>query len=190
MRRKSSETSSPRSRPNGMIAPSFWVDPKTGNDYLLTVQYPEESIKTLSDLKGIPIAFRARRSIPPGWTPSRRSYPIQSPTEVDHFQLRRVIDIFVSPQGEELGRVARAVERIVQRDEDAGRRARGHPRLRAGDELLLHVFRPGPDPRPRPRLSHPRRAVQIVHRSLPHPAGGAAGHRRRDGHARRSPARR
>ena len=23
-----------------MIAPSFWVDPKTGNDYLLTVQYP------------------------------------------------------------------------------------------------------------------------------------------------------
>jgi HAE1 family hydrophobic/amphiphilic exporter-1 len=26
---------------NAMIAPSYWVDPKTGNDYLLTVQYPE-----------------------------------------------------------------------------------------------------------------------------------------------------
>ena len=24
-----------------MIAPSYWVDPKTGNDYFLTVQYPE-----------------------------------------------------------------------------------------------------------------------------------------------------
>ena len=23
-----------------MIAPSYWVDPKTGNNYLLTVQYP------------------------------------------------------------------------------------------------------------------------------------------------------
>jgi HAE1 family hydrophobic/amphiphilic exporter-1 len=23
-----------------MIAPSYWVDPKSGNDYLLTVQYP------------------------------------------------------------------------------------------------------------------------------------------------------
>ena len=26
---------------NAMIAPSFWIDPKTGNDYMLTVQYPE-----------------------------------------------------------------------------------------------------------------------------------------------------
>ncbi len=26
---------------NQMIAPSYWVDPKSGNDYLLTVQYPE-----------------------------------------------------------------------------------------------------------------------------------------------------
>ena len=27
---------------NQMIAPSYWVDPKSGNDYMLTVQYPEE----------------------------------------------------------------------------------------------------------------------------------------------------
>ncbi|MEZ0254207.1 MAG: efflux RND transporter permease subunit, partial [Chthoniobacter sp.] len=39
--------------------------------------------------------------------------PIQAPTEVDHFQLRRVIDVFVAPHGEELGIVARAVEKIV-----------------------------------------------------------------------------
>ncbi len=26
---------------NGMIAPSYWIDPKTGNNYMLTVQYPE-----------------------------------------------------------------------------------------------------------------------------------------------------
>ena len=35
---------------NGMIAPSYWVDPKTGNDYLLTVQYPENQMRNLSDL--------------------------------------------------------------------------------------------------------------------------------------------
>ena len=28
---------------NGMIAPSYWVDPKSGNNYLLTVQYPEDA---------------------------------------------------------------------------------------------------------------------------------------------------
>ena len=32
---------------NAMIAPSYWVDPKTGNDYFLTVQYPENTVKSL-----------------------------------------------------------------------------------------------------------------------------------------------
>src|SRR6185312_6436197 len=36
---------------NQMIAPSYWVDPKSGNDYMLTVQYPESAVKTLDDLK-------------------------------------------------------------------------------------------------------------------------------------------
>ena len=98
---------------NAMIAPSFWVDPRTGNDYLLTVQYPEKTVKTLADMKGIPIRSTGEMN-------STRLdavtdvTPIQSPTEVDHFQLRRVIDVFVSPKGEELGRVARAVEQIVK----------------------------------------------------------------------------
>ena len=30
---------------NTMIAPSFWIDPKTGNDYMLTVQYQEDQVK-------------------------------------------------------------------------------------------------------------------------------------------------
>ena len=33
---------------NGMIAPSYWIDPKTGNDYMLTVQYPETPGRRLS----------------------------------------------------------------------------------------------------------------------------------------------
>ena len=40
---------------NQMIAPSYWVDPKTGNDYMLTVQYPDSQIKTMADLKQIPL---------------------------------------------------------------------------------------------------------------------------------------
>ena len=40
---------------NTMIAPSFWIDPKTGNDYMLTVQYPESQVKSLTDLKSIPL---------------------------------------------------------------------------------------------------------------------------------------
>ncbi len=38
-----------------MIAPSYWVDPKSGNDYLLTVQYPESTIKDFTDVMAIPL---------------------------------------------------------------------------------------------------------------------------------------
>ncbi len=43
---------------NAMIAPSYWVDPKTGNDYLLTVQYPESTVKSFSDLRASRCAER------------------------------------------------------------------------------------------------------------------------------------
>ncbi len=95
-----------------MIAPSFWVDPKTGNDYILTVQYPETYVKDLQDLEAIPL--RA-----PGGPQSARldvvshMHHIMSPTEVDHYQLRRVIDIYVSPKNEDLSRVQSAVNKII-----------------------------------------------------------------------------
>jgi multidrug efflux pump subunit AcrB len=97
---------------NGMIAPSFWIDERTGNDYLLTVQYPEGTVKTLSDLKGVPLRS-SNESEPTRLDAVTKMVPIQAPTEVDHFQLRRVIDVFVAPHGEELGRVASAVNKIV-----------------------------------------------------------------------------
>jgi Cu/Ag efflux pump CusA len=40
---------------DSMIAPSYWVDPKNGNNYMLTVQYPETQINSLTDLKQIPL---------------------------------------------------------------------------------------------------------------------------------------
>src|SRR5207247_3777409 len=40
---------------NQMIAPSYWVDPRSGQDYMLTVQYTEEQIKSLADLRAISV---------------------------------------------------------------------------------------------------------------------------------------
>ena len=47
-----------------MIAPSYWVDPKSGNDYLLTVQYPENQVKNLADLQGHSVALAQIIAIP------------------------------------------------------------------------------------------------------------------------------
>ena len=40
---------------NAMIAPSYWVDPKSGNNYFVTVQYPENQVKSLESLKTMPL---------------------------------------------------------------------------------------------------------------------------------------
>jgi multidrug efflux pump subunit AcrB len=97
---------------NGMIAPNYWVDPKSGNPYLLTVQYPEETIQTLTDLKQIPL--RGVKLLPPTFLDSvvtvRR---ITAPTEVDHYQLARVMDVYVAPRKEDLGKVTKQVEEII-----------------------------------------------------------------------------
>ena len=98
---------------NGVIAPSYWIDEKNGNDYLLTVQYPENVVQTISDLKTIPIRSKLEPNSTTLQTVSRL-VPIQAPTEVDHFQLQRVIDVLVAPRGEALGGIASAVDRIIK----------------------------------------------------------------------------
>jgi multidrug efflux pump subunit AcrB len=97
---------------DGMIAPSFWVDPKSGNDYLLTVQYPENFVKNLADLASVPL--RGVHSVKPTRldTVSHLSH-FKAPTEVDHYQLRRIMDVYVSPTGEDLSQVLSGVEKIL-----------------------------------------------------------------------------
>jgi len=97
---------------DGVISPSFWVDPKTGNSYMLTVQYPESQIKTLTDFRQIPL--RSPNGL--NTTPLQSVADIKeinTPTEVDHYQLRREFDIYVMPKKEDLSQVNSQVDSIV-----------------------------------------------------------------------------
>jgi len=97
---------------NQMIAPGYWIDPRTGNDYFLTVQYPESDINSLSSLKGIPI--RSASSKEPAFLDQVvKVSNFKAPTEVDHYQIQRVIDVYVSPATEDLGRVANDVDKVA-----------------------------------------------------------------------------
>jgi len=101
---------------NQMIAPSYWVDSKSGNDYMLTVQYPENQIRSVMDLRAIPL--RAAKFTEPTRLDSVAEVTrINAPTEVDHYQLRRVIDVFVGLSGEDLGKVAARIDEIVAQTE-------------------------------------------------------------------------
>jgi multidrug efflux pump subunit AcrB len=97
---------------NAMIAPNYWVDPKSGNDYLLTVQYFEGRAKNLSDLASIPLRGTGV-SKPTYLDAVTRIRHINAPTEVDHYQLRRVTDIYVSPKNEDLSRVMGKLQAII-----------------------------------------------------------------------------
>jgi HAE1 family hydrophobic/amphiphilic exporter-1 len=97
-----------------MIAPSFWVDPKSGNDYMLTVQYPENFIKNTADLAGVPL--RGAKSLHATRLDNvSQIRHVESPTEVDHYQLRREMDVYVSPSGEDISRVLSGVQKIIQK---------------------------------------------------------------------------
>jgi len=96
---------------NGMIAPNYWVDPRSGNDYLLTVQYPEQQVQSLSDLRQIPLHTGATE--PALLDAMAHITRVSAPTEVDHYQIQRVFDVYVNTATEDLGRVAKAVQRIV-----------------------------------------------------------------------------
>ena len=116
---------------NGMIAPSYWVDPKSGNNYMLTVQYYNSQIQNIKDFKQIPLRAgspleAASRSLESGAEATPMAHDnvvpleavadvkyINTPTVVDHYQLRRVFDVYIMPQTEDLGKVGGQIQKIV-----------------------------------------------------------------------------
>ncbi len=107
---------------NLMIAPNYWVDRKTGNDYFLTVQYFENgsaAIHNPADLKNIPL--RAPNLKEPTTLDSVvKLTPLQSPTEVDHYQIQRVSDVYVTPKGEDLGKLTDEIRGILRKTDIPG----------------------------------------------------------------------
>jgi multidrug efflux pump subunit AcrB len=100
---------------NTMIAPNYWVDHKTGNDYFLTVQYYENgqpAIHNLVDLKSIPL--RAPNLPKPTTLDTVvKLENTETATQISHYQIQRVTDVYVTPSGEDLGKVSSEISRLI-----------------------------------------------------------------------------
>jgi hydrophobic/amphiphilic exporter-1 (mainly G- bacteria), HAE1 family len=135
---------------NYMIAPNYWVDRKSGNDYYLTVQYFENgqsAIHNVTDLGQIPLrdpgaggnisCGPSSGTLQPGngqpsWACNGAGRPTtvlnnvvnvrqtQTPTEVDHYQIQKVVDVYVTPSGEDLGRVRSSILDILAKTKVPG----------------------------------------------------------------------
>jgi multidrug efflux pump subunit AcrB len=88
--------------------PAIWVDPKSGIDYMLGVQFPEKQLSTLEDLKNIPITgHRQDRAVP-------LHEIAKGLSEVNHVNLRPVVDIFMDAQGRDIGGVSADAVKIIR----------------------------------------------------------------------------
>jgi hydrophobic/amphiphilic exporter-1 (mainly G- bacteria), HAE1 family len=102
---------------NQMIAPSIWIDRKTGNDYFLTTQYHEHDIDSYETLLDIPVLTRDTDK---GHSDSVLLRNIASivheshPAEADHYNIQRVVDILVDPATSDLGGTQTAIENALK----------------------------------------------------------------------------
>lgn len=100
---------------NYMIAPNYWVDYKTGNDYYLTVQYYEKgagSIHNFLDLSNIPLRAPNLKT-PTTLDTVVKIDSIQTPTEFDHYAIKRVADVYVTPKGEDLNSLKTRIQNLI-----------------------------------------------------------------------------
>ncbi|MGZ3658125.1 MAG: efflux RND transporter permease subunit [Bdellovibrionota bacterium] len=92
--------------------PSIWVDPKSGIDYLLGVQMPEDKITSVEDLMAIPITGTHReRSVPLGSI--AKITKADGPSEINHVNLKPVQDIYLDAQDRDIGGLSRDVQTLV-----------------------------------------------------------------------------
>jgi multidrug efflux pump subunit AcrB len=93
-------------------APMFFLNDKNGVSYDLSAQAPQYDIQSLRDIQNIPVTGPAERqpAILADLATIQRS---QEMAAVDHYNIRRVVDIFANVQGRDLGAAGRDIARIV-----------------------------------------------------------------------------
>ncbi len=97
---------------NEMVAPGYWIDPKSGNQYFVSVQYPSKMVRSLSDIESMPL-HDPQLNRPTYLNQLCQIRTSATATEVDHYQLERAIDIYVKPKTEDLSRPYSAIRRII-----------------------------------------------------------------------------
>jgi len=97
-------------------APIFFLNGENGVNYSLVTQTPQYAIQSLTDLQNVPVSG-------PGMIHPEILADVASINRTDemealsHYNIRRVVDIYGSVQGRDLGGVGRDVSRIVKANE-------------------------------------------------------------------------
>jgi multidrug efflux pump subunit AcrB len=93
-------------------APMFFLNGKNGVSYDLAAEAPQYDIQSLRDMQNIPVTGPTQRApaILADVATIKRSHEMAA---VDHYNIRRVVDIYANVQGRDLGAAGRDITRIV-----------------------------------------------------------------------------
>lgn len=119
---------------NDMIQPSIWIDPRNGDDYYLSAQYFEQNINSFQTLLDIPVGTRLASNFEDYHYRGAKPRPSSSlggheqsillgevatikltryPSEADHYDIQRVVDVLISPSTGDLGGTLDAVRHAL-----------------------------------------------------------------------------
>ncbi len=95
------------------VVPNYWPDPKTGIGYQVQVEIPYQVMDSIEEVETVPIQ-------PPGagrpllLRDVAQVRPGTMPGEYDRYNMKRTVSLTANIAGEDLGRVAGHVERVLK----------------------------------------------------------------------------
>ncbi len=91
-------------------SPTIWIDPASGTDFFMGVQYENNELESLDDLHNIPLSLMTADG--PVTIPLSNIATIKRvtiPAEIAHYNIARVNDVHVNVTGRDMGSTARDV---------------------------------------------------------------------------------
>jgi multidrug efflux pump subunit AcrB len=89
---------------------NFWIDPKSGNQYFIAVQYPDDPSFRINDLKNM-FATGTNQKTPVRLSSLVTVRESTQPVEFNHVGLKRIVDVLVNTENRDIGSVAADLEK-------------------------------------------------------------------------------
>jgi multidrug efflux pump subunit AcrB len=101
---------------NSQLSPLFFLNYKNGTTYSIVAQAPQYDIESLNDLQNVPLASPTAKQpeILADVANIGRTTEMQV---INHYNIRRTLDIYGAVQGRDLGAVSKEIDRIVAANE-------------------------------------------------------------------------
>ena len=96
------------------LNPQFYLNPKNGITYNIVAQAPQYTVQSMNDLQNVPMSSRTATRPEILADVANITRTTEMPV-IDHYNIRRVLNIYGNVQGRDLGSVSREINKIVAR---------------------------------------------------------------------------